>query len=79
MYFYQVTCAIILLVLEPYLQVTHCSICHVGSFSKGPHSRFVFTSLKMLSVFMYIVLKILVCLVLWFMFSTRLCNKLVPL
>jgi len=48
MYFYQVMCAIILLVLEPYLQVTLCSVYHVESFLKGLHSRFVFTGLQML-------------------------------
>jgi len=48
MYFYQVMCAIILLVLEPYLQVTLCSVYHAESFLKGLHSRFVFTGLQML-------------------------------
>jgi hypothetical protein len=48
-YFYQVMCAIILLVLELYLQVTPCSIYHAESFLKGLHSRFFFTCLQICS------------------------------
>jgi hypothetical protein len=40
LYFLQVMCAIILLPLEPYLQVIPCSAYHVESFLKGLHSRF---------------------------------------
>jgi hypothetical protein len=42
MSFYYVMFAIILLVLELYLHVTHCSIYHRESFSKGLHSRFFY-------------------------------------
>ena len=45
-YFYQVMCAIILLVLELYLQVTPCSIYHAESFLKGLHSRFFLLACK---------------------------------
>ena len=47
-------CAIILLVLELYLQVTPCSIYHAESFLKGLHSRFFYLLANMF-IYMYVV------------------------